>query len=97
MGYLRIVTDHRLLTQPLSPCEAEAAVDGLLSLGNVRVLTEEERFWEIYRSVAGKIPSRGKLVPDVYLASLLKQREVRTLYTYDKDFRAFDFLKVVEP
>jgi predicted nucleic acid-binding protein len=36
-------------------------------------------------------------VPDAYLAALLKQNGVTRLYTADRDFRRFDFLKVIDP
>jgi hypothetical protein len=35
------------------------------------------------------------LVPDAHLAALLKQHDVRTLYT--RDFRKFSFLEVRDP
>ena len=40
---------------------------------------------------------RGNLVPDSHLAALLKQHDVRTIYTNDSDFRQFTFLDVRNP
>jgi predicted nucleic acid-binding protein len=36
-------------------------------------------------------------VPDAHLAALLRQHGVGTLYTNDRDFRRFDFLRVINP
>jgi len=41
--------------------------------------------------------TRGNLVPDAHIASLLRQHGIRELYTRDRDFRKFDFLRVYDP
>lgn len=97
MGYLRLATHSAVASSPLSPDEAMRNVEGLLSLPHVRVLSEEEGFWNVYRDVAGLLPVRGNLVPDAHLAALLRQHDVTTLYTNDRDFRKFDFLTVRNP
>ena len=43
------------------------------------------------------MPACGNLLRDAYLASLLRQHGVKTIYTHDKDFRKFDFLHVRDP
>ena len=97
MSYLRLATHPSIFAHPLSPDEAMGNVEALLRLPHVRALGEEEGFWPVYRDVAGSTPTRGNLVPDAHLAALLRQHGVTTLYTNDKDFRKFDFLKVRNP
>lgn len=97
VSYLRIATHPGIFAHPLSPSEALANVQSLLSLPRVRVLSEGEGFLEVYRVVSGKFPVRGNLVPDAHLAALLRQHDVRRLYTTDADFRKFDFLEVRDP
>ena len=97
MSYLRLATHPSIFAHPLSPDEAMGNVEALLRLPHVRALGEEEGFWTVYRGVAGSTPTRGNLVPDAHLAALLRQHGVTTLYTTDKDFRKFDFLKVRNP
>jgi toxin-antitoxin system PIN domain toxin len=97
MAYVRIATHLRIFTQPLSPAEALGNVESLLSLPQVRVLSEAEGFLTVYREVTGAFPVRGNLVPDAHLAALLRQHDVRTLYTGDADFRRFAFLNVRDP
>lgn len=97
MGYLRIATHPAVFAHPLTPDEAMRNVQTLLGLPQVRVIAEEDRFWEVYRDVVRELPARGNQVPDAHLAALLRQHGVGTLYTNDRDFRRFDFLHVINP
>jgi len=97
LGFLRISTHPRSFATPLSPAQAQANVQALLSLPNARAIGEDEGFWETYRELAGTLVARGNLVPDLHLASLLKLHGVRTLYTNDSDFKRFDFLDLRNP
>jgi len=97
MAYLRISTHPGIFSQPLSPEVALGNIEVLLLLPRVRILTEVEGFLKTYREVTGRFPVRGNLVPDAHLATLLRQHDVRTIYTTDTDFRKFDFLQVRNP
>lgn len=97
MGYLRIATHPAVFDRPLSPDEAMANIEMLLSLPQVRFLSEEEGFWNVYRTTTAEVPTRGNLVPDAHLAALLRQHGVKTLYTHDRDFLKFSFLEVRDP
>jgi toxin-antitoxin system PIN domain toxin len=95
MGYLRITTHPSIFSWPLSPREALANIQSLLSLPQTRTLAEQDGFLGVYESVAGT--SRGNDVPDAHLAAILLQHGVTTLYTRDTDFRRFDFLDLRKP
>ncbi len=97
MSYLRIATHPSVFGEPLSPSEALGNIAALLGLRQVRALSEQEGFLDVYREVAGSFPVRGNLVPDAHLAAILRQHGVRTLYTNDADFRKFDFLETRDP
>ncbi len=97
MAYLRISTHGSIFVHPLTPEEAMNNVDALIRMPHVRVLAEEEGFWESYREIASDASARGNAVPDAHLAALLRQHGVNTLYTNDRDFRKFGFLKVRNP
>ena len=97
MGYLRIATHAAIFARPLSPQDAMGNIEALLARPHARVLGEEEGFWEAYRGVADTVGPRGNLVPDAHLAALLRQHGIATLYTHDRDFRRFDFLRTVDP
>jgi len=97
MSYLQIATHPGVFAQPLSPQEAMANIEALLALRHVRVLAEEEGFWEHFCAVTREVRPRGNLVPDIHLAALLRQHGVPVICTHDRDYRKFDFLKVVDP
>ena len=96
-GYLRLATHPAVFARPLAPDQALGNIDRLLAFPRVRVLVEEDGFWEVYRDLVGTTRARGNLVPDAHLAALLRLHAVRTLYTNDRDFRKFDFLDVRSP
>jgi toxin-antitoxin system PIN domain toxin len=97
MAYLRMVTHQAVVSPPLPPRQAEENVGSLVRLPNVRLLAEQEGFWDLYRESTRDLVVRGKLVPDAHLATLLRQHGVNVLYSNDRDFRKFDFLDVRNP
>jgi uncharacterized protein len=97
MSYLRMSTHPSIFERPLTHDEAMRNVDALLSLPHCRVIGEEEGFWDTYRNTAADVPTRGNLVPDAHLASILAGHGVTTVCTHDRDFRKFSFLDVRDP
>jgi hypothetical protein len=97
MAYLRIATHAAIFAKPLSPQDAMQNIEGLLSLPQVRPLGEGEGFWNAFRQTASDVPARGNAVPDIHLATILRQHGVNAICTHDRDFRRFPFLKVVDP
>jgi len=96
-AYLRLATHPAIFTNPLTPEEAERNVASLVALPHVRTLSEEDGFWDVYRDVTRGLAVRGNDVPDAHLAALLRQHDVPTLHTNDRDFLRFQFLKVRNP
>lgn len=97
MGYLRLITHPRVFERPLAPRAALDNIAALAGLPRCRVVSEPERFLEVYRDVAVEVAARGNLVPDAHVAALARARGIRTIYTRDSDFRKFPFLRVVDP
>lgn len=97
MSYLRMATHPRIFNTPLSPVEAQGNIDRLVARPHVRCVSEADGFWSVYQEVAGETPVRGNLVPDAHLVAILRQHGIRTLYTRDRDFVKFSFLRVVDP
>ncbi len=97
MSYLRMSTHPAIFERPLTHDEALHNVGALLNLPHCRVIGEEDGFWDNYRKVTADIPTRGNLVADAQLASILVGHGVTTLYTHDRDFRKFSFLDVRDP
>ena len=97
MAYIRMVTHPRIFESPMTPREAIENVGSLMRMPRCRVVTEPDDFLATYREIAVEVVARGNLVPDAHLAALARSHGVRTIYTHDRDFRKFPFLKVVDP
>jgi uncharacterized protein len=97
MSYLRMSTHPAIFERPLTHDEAMQNVEALLNLPHCRAIGEQDGFWDTYNKVTADIPTRGNLVPDAQLASILLSHGVKTIYTHDRDFRKFSFLDVRDP
>jgi toxin-antitoxin system PIN domain toxin len=97
MAYLRIATHAGIFKAPLSLDDAIANVEALLALPHVQSPGEQERFWPTLRGVAAEASARGNLVPDAHVVALMKQNDVPTIFTHDRDFRRFDGIAVRDP
>jgi len=97
MAYLRIATHPAIFERPLSPDEAVANTEALLSRPHVRSVGEIDGFWEVYRRATNGMVIRGNLVPDAHLVSLLLQNGITTLYTHDRDFHRFAGIRLRDP
>jgi toxin-antitoxin system PIN domain toxin len=96
LGYLRISTHPVILPRPLPPAAAAGNVARLLDLPHVRAPGEAAGFWQHF-VVAGVEQARGNDVPDTHLVALMRQHEVRVLYSRDRGFRRFDGIEVRDP
>ena len=97
LGYLRITTQPTVFRRPLTHEDAVANIEEIVREPHVRLLAEDDGFWEVYREVTADVPMRGNLVSDAHLAALLRRHGVRTLWTVDRDFLKFRFLDVKDP
>jgi toxin-antitoxin system PIN domain toxin len=97
LAYLRISTHPSIFRSPLSPESARRNVEQIIERRHVRLIREEDGFWDVWKTATRGLVLRGNLVPDAHLAALLLQHEVRTLFTNDGDFRRFTFLDVRSP
>jgi uncharacterized protein len=96
LGYVRLVTNPRILVRPLGPVTAIENVSGLVRLPHVRTPGEADGFWDLYRATAGD-RLRGNDVPDGHIATLMRQHGVRVIYTRDRGFRRFEGIQVLDP
>jgi len=97
MSYLRIVTHPTIFQRPLSPAEALANVDDLVTRPHVRTGGEGDGFWSAYRDVTAAAPVRGNLVPDAHIVALMRQHGVSTIWSHDRDFLKFPKISVRDP
>jgi toxin-antitoxin system PIN domain toxin len=97
MAYLRIATHPAIFARPLSHSEARSNVDTLLALSHVQVAGESDAFWGRFTEIAEDVRPTGNLVPDAHIVALMLEHGVRTIWTRDRDYRAFAGIRVRDP
>ncbi|MGH3344352.1 MAG: TA system VapC family ribonuclease toxin [Carbonactinosporaceae bacterium] len=97
MGYLRIVTNPRIMREPLASHAALSNVHHLLEHPCIRAVGEAEGFWKVFRAAAEPAQPTGNLIPDAHLVALMHQYGVRDIWTHDRDFRKFDGIVLRDP
>ncbi len=69
IAFLRISTHPGIFADPLSPGQAVAAIDRLISRDGVISSGEGKRFWRTYRALGDGLIIRGNLVGDAHLVA----------------------------
>jgi toxin-antitoxin system PIN domain toxin len=96
-GFRRIATGNRILKEPLSTQDADAFIDNLISHPSVSILSPSRESWLIFQRYSQEMKLTGNLVTDAVIASQLEANGVKKLYSNDRDFRKFSYLKVIDP
>lgn len=97
LGYLRMSTHSAIFPRPLSVETATTNVEHLLDLPHARTAGEREEFWRTYRATTSSTVVAGNLVSDAHLVALMRENEVGTLWSHDRDFRKFEGIAVRDP
>jgi toxin-antitoxin system PIN domain toxin len=97
MAYLRIATHPAVFSRPLSASEASGNIDQLLTRPHVHSPGEQDGFWRLYRDVAQDALPSSNLVPDAHLVALMRENDVKSIWTHDRDFRRFRGIVVHDP
>lgn len=96
-AFVRITTSRAILREPLSVDGALEAVELLVADPRVSVSGEPDGFWTAFKHVVGEVGARGNLVSDAHLVALMRTVGVRDIVTRDRDFRKFDWVRVIDP
>lgn len=97
LAYLRIATHPAVFGRPLSHSEVRSNLEALLALPHVQVAGESDAFWHRFVEVADDVRPTGNLVPDAHIVALMLDHGVRTIWTRDRDYRAFAGIRVRDP
>ena len=97
VAYMRVTTVPGVFRLPLDPSVATNNILAITRMPGVVLASERDGFWERFASVIKEDGVRGRLVHDAHIAVLMYQHEVSTIATYDRDFRLFDGIRVIEP
>jgi len=95
LAFLRITTSPGIMQRPLRLGEASELVESWLGNPQVVVPSPGRRFWKILAALAEDSGTRGRAWSDTYLAALAMEHGAG-LVTFDRDFRRYRGLRLVE-
>jgi toxin-antitoxin system PIN domain toxin len=87
-GLVRVVTNRRIFTAPMSASDAWDRVDELLAAPAAVLLHPGRRHWEVFRRLTEQIDARGNDVTDAYLAAYAVENSA-TWLSADRGFARF--------
>lgn len=91
-AFLRIITNPRVYTNPLTGREAQVYVDEWISRPNSQILTASAAHWQTLAKFLQADEVRANLIMDAHLAALAISHDA-ALYSTDSDFARFEGLK----
>jgi toxin-antitoxin system PIN domain toxin len=95
-GFMRIMTNPRLLDSPLSVEQAIERVDTWLAQPIVGVVSERDDHWRFFREFSKDVGTGGNRTTDAHLAALAISRGA-TLASCDRGFAGFRQLRWENP
>ena len=96
LAFVRIATDRRVFTRPLSPGDACKLIESWLDQSNVRLLQPGGRTWQLLGGICEAGQARGAMVMDAHLAALALEHGAR-IATTDRDFTRFRDIEILNP
>ncbi len=96
LAFLRICTNPRIFSQPLSPESAITYVDEWLDQPLVRLVQPGAGHWPILRNLLLQTGMAGNLTTDAHIAALALEQGY-SIYSADNDFQRFPGLKHINP
>lgn len=96
-GFLRVVTNRRIFSDPAPMAEAPAFVGALRTAPRARALSPTKAAWDRFGLLAGSDARiRANLVPDAWLAALALAHGCQ-LASADRDLARFEGLDWFDP
>jgi toxin-antitoxin system PIN domain toxin len=96
LAFVRIATNSRVSSRPLTSEQACGIVDRWLEHPNIALIEPTEQYWNVLRELLIEAHVSGPLVTDAALAALGFEHGA-TLCSTDRDFRRFRELKLIDP
>jgi hypothetical protein len=96
LGFLRIVTNGRIMPTPLMPEVAIDLVNDWLQQPPSLTIVPSYQHWSIFKELLMPLGTAAKLTSDAHLAALAIEHGAR-LYSTDYDFRRFPSLRWTNP
>lgn len=96
IGFVRVITNPRVLQRPWDAEQALAVVDGWLAQPPTTVVHPTGRHMAVLRDLLLPLGTAGNLTSDAHLAALAIEHGA-TLYSADVDFSRFAGLRWIDP
>ncbi len=96
MGFMRIVTNHRIYPRPATATQAWSQVEEWLDRPSAWVPTPGPRHREVLAGLVARTRPVANLVPDAHLAALALEHGLAVAST-DGDFARFPGLRWLNP
>ena len=96
LGFLRIITNVRIMPTPLSPEIAMEIVEEWLHHPTVKIIVPGKRHWNILKELLMPLGTAANLTADAHLAAIAIEHGAR-LYSTDNDFSRFLKLRWTNP
>jgi len=96
LGFVRISTHRRVLTQPMTLAEADTVVQGWLAQPCVRFLRPGSRHLREVLDLLGSVGTAGNLTTDAQIAAAAAEHG-GTVHTTDSDFARFTGIAWTNP
>ncbi len=96
VGFVRIASNPRYATEPLSPSAAWGFVGGILARPGVHVVHPGPAHAGVFGALVVDLQLRGNLVTDAHLAAIAIEHDLE-LVSADKDFARFPALRWTNP
>ena len=95
-GFVRQITNPRIVYEPLSPAGAMAIVDKWFELRHVIPLNPGSEHLKVFRQCINAVGVGGNLVTDCHIAAIAMEHEAE-VHSNDGDFGRFPGLKWRNP
>jgi uncharacterized protein len=95
-GFMRVVTNRRIFTEPTAPDDAWESVEALLAAPAAMLVIAGTRHWTLFRQLAADIDARGNDLADAYLAAYAIENNA-TWVSADRGFARFRRLRWSHP
>ncbi len=96
LGFLRIITNGRIMPKPLNPDVAIEIVDDWLRQSPSLTVVPTHQHWSIFKELLSPLGTAANLTSDAHLAALAIEHGAR-LYSTDNDFGRFQSLRWTNP
>lgn len=95
--FYNIVTHPKLFKQPTPPVIALEAISAWQQCEAVRLIAEDSRCWEGFAALIQAADIKGPKIHDARIALICRYHGVRELWSADRDFSRYSFLKTRNP